>query len=522
MLHKITKLFHRRPTFSSSAMASSLCDIPLSSLEIVSHQRSRDLCVSTRLREALVEMRFKGIKMGCRDYDALITESMNQRSLRSGQRVHAHIIKTLYLPSIYLANRVIFMYVQCGRPDDARKMLDEMPVRTVVSWTTVISGFSRGPLFATSLELFSKMMQEGTLPNEFTLATSLAACADGGAGYTGRQLHAVALKQSLSAHVFVGSSLVDMYAKTGALAEAHQLFAEMPCQDIVSCTAIISGYAQQGMGKEAVFVFRQLLAEGMAPNSVTLAGVLSALAGLAAIDSGREVHGYAVRMALAPHPPMENTLIDMYGKSGSMLYARRVFDSMSQRTVSSWNAVISAHSRHGLAKEALSLFQSMVNQSVIPDQLTFLAVLSGCAHAGLVEEGVGLFHQAMGTYNCLPGMELYGCMVDLLGRAGKLEAALEIVKGMPVEPAPAVWGSLLGAARAHGDVRIAELAARMVLEADPGSSASYVGLGNVYAGEGRWRETIQVRKMMGRRRVPKEPGYSWNSSKAMSAHANKI
>lgn len=325
----------------------------------------------------------------------------------------------------------------------------------------------------------------------------------------GEQVHALSTKTGHKSQVFVGSSLLDMYAKSGKIHRARQVFEEMPQRDVVSCTAIVSGYAQLGLHRDALELFNRLLGEGMAPNSVTFAGVLTALSGLSALHGGRQVHGRVIRAELPFHAEMQNSLIDMYCKSGCLVYARRVFDGMPHRTAASWNTIIAGYGKHGLGREALAMFESMAEGGVNPDGLTFLAVLSGCGHGGMVNEGLDVFHRLMSTHNVSPAMEHYGCMVDLLGRAGLLERALEIIREMPFEPAPAIWASLLGASRARSNVPIAELAAQMIFKTDPGSSGSYVNLANVYAVEGRWEDTFRLRKMMAARRVPKEPGRSW-------------
>ena len=184
--------------------------------------------------------------------------------------------------------------------------------------------------------------------------------------------------------------------------------------------------------------------------------------------------------------------------------------------------MISGYSKHGMGKQALTTFELMIKSGVNPDDLTFLAVLSGCAHMGLVDEGIHLFRRVMGAYDCVPRMEHYGCVVNLLGRVGQLDSALEIVKEMPFDPGPEIWASVLGAARAHADLAVAELAAEELFKADPQSSASYVSLSNIYADDGRWGDNFRIRKMMDEKKVKKEPGWSWNLSNFKSTKSQKV
>lgn len=319
------------------------------------------------------------------------------------------------------------------------------------------------------------------------------------------------MKSGFEAHIFVGSSLLDMYAKAGKVHEARGIFECLPERDVVSCTAIISGYAQLGFDEEALELFRQLQREGMNSNYVTYASLLTAIAGLAALTHGRQVHCHILRRELPSYVVLQNSLIDMYSKCGRLSYSRRVFDVMLERTVISWNAMIVGYSKHGMGREVVDLFDLMRKENKVkPDSVTLLAVLSGCSHGGLEERGLKLFHEMVnGEDQVQAEIEHYGCVVDLLARSGQVEEAFQFIKNMPLEPTAAIWGSLLGACRVHSNVEIGDLVGRKLLEIEPVNAGNYVILSNLYASAGRWEDVRNLRELMKEKAVTKDPGRSW-------------
>lgn len=327
----------------------------------------------------------------------------------------------------------------------------------------------------------------------------------------GRQIHSLILKSNYEAHVYVGSSLLDMYAKDGKIREARTVFECLPERDVVSCTAIISGYAQLGLDEEALELFRRLQGEGMQSNYVTYASVLTALSGLAALDHGKQVHNHVLRSEIPSFVVLQNSLIDMYSKCGNLTYSRRIFDTMHERTVISWNAMLVGYSKHGEGREVLELFTLMREENKVkPDSVTILAVLSGCSHGGLEDRGLDIFYDmSIGKFGVEPEMEHYGCVVDLLGRAGRVQDAFEFIKKMPFEPTAAIWGSLLGACRVHSNVDIGEFVGHRLLEIEPRNAGNYVILSNLYALAGRWEDVRSLRDLMLKKAVMKEPGKSW-------------
>ncbi|CAJ2673152.1 unnamed protein product [Trifolium pratense] len=478
------------------------------------YSKSRTLTISTthiHLQQPLLQMALTGFNMKFQNYYELLNECVHKRAFREGQRVHAHMIKTRYFPPVFLRTRLIVFYTKCDSLGDARHVFDEMHERNVVSWTAMISAYSQRGYASQALNLFIQMIRSGTEPNEFTFATVLTSCTSSLGFILGRQIHSLIIKSNYEDHVFVGNSLLDMYAKDGKIREAQTVFECMPERDVVSCTAIISGYAQLGLDEEALELFRRLQGEGMQSNYVTYTCVITALSGLAALDLGKQMHNHVLRSEIPSFVVLQNSLIDMYSKCGNLTYSRRIFNTMYERTVMSWNAMLVGYSKHGEGREVLELFTLMRKENKVkPDSITILAVLSGCSHGGLEDRGLNIFQEmTSGNFGVLPKMEHYGCVVDLLGRSGRVEEAFEFIKKMPFEPTAAIWGSLLGACRVHSNVDIGEFAGHQLLEIEPGNAGNYVNLSNLYALAGRWEDVRSLRDLMLKKTVTKEPGRSW-------------
>ncbi|KAG7027763.1 putative pentatricopeptide repeat-containing protein, mitochondrial, partial [Cucurbita argyrosperma subsp. argyrosperma] len=454
----------------------------------------KTLCSNGQLNEALLQMAILGSEMKFEGYDTILNQCVSRRAIREGQRVHAHMIKTCYLPPVYLRTRLIVLYNKCDCLGDAREVFDEMPLRNVVSWTAMISAYSQRGFASQALNLFVAMLRSGCLGFEI-----------------GRQIHSIVIKRNYESHMFVGSSLLDMYAKSGRVHEAHGVFQSLPERDVVVCTAIISGYAQMGLDVEALKLFRQLQSEGMHSNYVTYASVLTALSGLAALNHGKQVHNHVLRSGQSLNVVLLNSLIDMYSKCGNVCYARRIFDHMSERTCISWNAMLVGYSKHGMGGEVLELFKLMREENKVkPDSITYLAVLSGCSHGQLEHKGLEIFYNmADGKDGIEPDIEHYGCVVDLLGRVGRIEEAFDFIRKMPYVPTAAIWGSLLGSCRVHSNVDIGIIVGQKLLEIEPENAGNYVILSNLYASAGKWEDMRNIRDLMQEKAVIKEPGRSW-------------
>ncbi|CAJ2673983.1 unnamed protein product [Trifolium pratense] len=310
----------------------------------------------------------------------------------------------------------------------------------------------------------------------------------------------------------VWNAMIAAYAKVGDVCNARKLFDSMPQmdKDVISWTTLISGYTQTHNPNEAIKLFRRMQLENVKPDEIAILAVLSACADLGALHLGEWIHNYIEKHKLNKIVPIYNSLIDMYAKSGNIHKALQLFENMKHKTIITWTTMITGLALHGLGKEAIHIFSCMEKEGRVKlTEVTFIAVLSACSHVGLVELGRDYFTSMRSRYGIEPKIEHYGCMIDLLGRAGHLQEAKELVLRMPFEPNAAIWGSLLAASTRCSDAELAEEALRHLTVLEPGHSGNYSLLSNTYASLGRWSESREARKVMRDAGVEKMPGVSF-------------
>ncbi|XP_077236603.1 tetratricopeptide repeat (TPR)-like superfamily protein [Tasmannia lanceolata] len=441
-------------------------------------------------------------------YNRLLNKCTQMGKLKEGKIVHAHFLNSKFKSDIFIQNTILNMYSKCGSLVDAHKTFDEMPVKDMVTWTALITGYSQNDRAEEALELFPRMLELGLKPNQFTFASLLKACGAAPGDEHGRQVHAFCVKYGCDLNVYVGSSLVDMYARCGAMKEANLAFDRMICKNEVSWNALIAGYARKGEGEDALKLFWKMQRADFKATHFTYSSVFSACAGIGALEQGKWVHAHLIKSGGKLVAFVGNTLLDMYAKSGSIEDARKIFSRLDKIDVVTWNSMLTGCAQHGLGKETLKIFEEMLRFGIKPNEITFLCVLTACSHGGLLNEGQYYF-ESMKKYKVEAKVEHYVTIVDLLGRAGLLDRAEWFIKEMPIEPNAAVWGALLGACRMHGNMELGRFAAERVFELDPHDSGPHVLLSNIYASAGRWSDAARVRKMMKDSGVKKEPACSW-------------
>jgi pentatricopeptide repeat protein len=380
----------------------------------------------------------------------------------------------------------------------------------IFPWNLRLARYVKAGLHHKALDLFAQMQQEGLIPDSFTFVQLLNACASLRALESGRQIHAQIIQSGCECNVFVESGLIDMYAKCGSLADARKVFNKMDARDVVSYNAMILAHVKSGQAQEALELFQRMQCEeGAEPDRATFLAVLNACASVASLNEGRCVQEQIIQNGLGSDVFVANSLIDMYSKCGVIDDAQKVFNKMTTRDVVAWNTMLGGYAMHGLAKEALELLERMCEEGVEVDNVTLVALLSACSHLGLVDEGMH-YYESMGlVYGVSSTVEHYACMVDLLGRAGHLDGAEDLIKTMPFEPNVAVWKALLGACRVCGNVEMGERIAKEVIDLDPGNSAGYVLLSNIYAAAGKWDISADIQCQRLERGVKKEPGRTW-------------
>ncbi|CAM6034879.1 unnamed protein product [Sphagnum compactum] len=467
----------------------------------------------------LHKMEEQGIPVVHSTYAKLLRRCSEMRDLVEGKQVYSHMVQRGLQPNIFIGNVLLDMFVNSSASvEDAREVFDNKLVeKDVVSWSTMITGYAKHGHGKEAFELFCCMLQqEGVKPNTITYMSVLKACSSiiPNGLECGEHVHAHIIESGFEPDVRVWTSLISMYTRCGRTLEwgrevhAHIVNSGLKW-DVCVGTALISMYAKCGASEDAFKVYRELQQEGVGLNRVTYICILKACANLTALAEGRQLNLNIIEAGLGADIWIQNALIDMYAKCGSLVDARKVFDTMPQRDVVSWTVMIDALSQHGCGEEALELFGQMEEEGVQPDAITFIGVLSACSHAGLVNEGLRYFSSMFQDHGIMPTSTHYGCMVDLLGRAGRLREAEECIKKMPNEANPSIWAALLGACRVYCNVKLAESAAAHWLKLEPKNAAVYVLLSHVYAAAGMWDSIVEIRKLMEERGVQKEPGRCW-------------
>ncbi|CAN5962314.1 unnamed protein product [Sphagnum jensenii] len=423
---------------------------------------------------------FKGVLNACASLMALeegrsVHQQMIQFALEEGRRAHERIIQSRCESDVFVRSSLVDMYAKCGSMEDACRVFNTMPSHDVVSWNALLGGFAMHGQGQKALELFRQMQQEGVQPDPVTFVAVLNACASVSALEEGRCAHEQIIRSGCESVVFVrnafvGSSLVDMYAKCGSMEDAWRVFCKMPSQDVVTWTAMILGYVRCGQGEKALELYKRMQQEDAFVGS---------------------------------------SLVDMYAKCGSMEDAWSVFNKMPSRDAVTWTAMIMGHVNCGQGQKALDLFHQMQEEGVHPDDITFVCLLSACSHAGFVDEGLRFYALMTTVYRIPAKLEHYTCMVDLLGRAGHLQEAENMIQGMPCKPNAAIWTALLSACRIHGNVEMGERMAKRVLELEPKNAAGFVLLSNLYAATGNLEPSENVERQRKERDAKKQPGRTW-------------
>ncbi|KAG5535856.1 hypothetical protein RHGRI_023579 [Rhododendron griersonianum] len=470
------------------------------------------------------------------------------------KRVHAQIIRHGLHQSSFLLAKLIRTLTKLNAPMDPYPRLAFQQVKqpNPFLWTSLIRGYSFQRPLNESILLYNSMRRVGTGPVSFTFTALLKACAATLDADLGRQIHGQTITiGGFASDLYVGNTMIDMYVKCGFLDCGRKVFDEMPDRDVISWTSLIVGYARRGdmdlagglfdelplkdmvawtamvtgfaqnaRPREALCFFDRMQDAGIETDEVTLIGVISACAQLGATKYANWVRHVAEKSGYGPtnNVVIGSALVDMYSKCGSVDEAFKVFDNMRERNVFSYSSMIVGFAMHGRANAAVQLFHEMVKTDIRPNGVTFIGVLTACSHVGMVEHGRHWFATMEKSYGVTPTADHYACMVDLLGRGGCLEEALELVRTMPMDPHGGVWGALLGACRIHANPDVAEIAAVHLFELEPNGIGNYILLSNIYASARRWDDVARVRKLMREKGLKKNPGSSWVEGKKGEIH----
>nr|CAD1842099.1 unnamed protein product [Ananas comosus var. bracteatus] len=432
-----------------------------------------------------------------------------------GEMIHGCVVKVGLDSDDFIGSGMIDLYAKNGVLHEAIKFFKAMPSPNVVVFNAMIAGFSRletkigSGLSKEALLLFSVMQRRGMRPSKFTFSSVIRACSLVNGFEFGKQIQGQLFKYNFQSDEYIGSALIDLYSNSGSIEEGLRCFHSVPEQDIVTWTSMISGCVQNEQFEKALSLFHELLCKGRKPDLFTLSSVMSACANLTVARTGEQIQCFATKAGFDQFTIIGNSRIYMYARAGDVDAATKTFSEMESRDAISWSAVISSHAQHGCARDALMLFEEMEDRRVAPNEITFLAVLTACSHGGLVDEGFRYFESMKIDYNLGPSVKHCSCIVDLLGRAGRLADAEDFILDTGFDTDPVIWRSLLASCRVHGDIERGRRVAERVMELEPTASSSYVLLYNMYLDTGKLSLAMKTRDLMKERGVKKEPGLSW-------------
>ncbi|EFJ26278.1 hypothetical protein SELMODRAFT_98472 [Selaginella moellendorffii] len=457
--------------------------------------------------------------------------------LADGKAIHARIVSS-NMESDFVGSALINMYARCGDVSSARQAFEKIQNKHVVCWTSLMTAYVQTGHYREALDLYGRMDHEGVHADGVTYVTALGACASLGALKEGKAIHlrvsecgfqslvvhtalltmyakcgeldaARAVFNRLASNVAVQNALVTMYAKCGSLELAKSAFEASGRKDLVSWNAMIGAYAQHGLGREALDLYQTMTSQGVLPDEVTIASSLSACAISGSLQLGREIHSRVLKnQSFQSSLMVQTALVNMYGRCGRLETARSMFEDMGQRDVLSWTAMTSVYAQQGHADQVLDLYLEMVLHGIRPNEITFTSILVGCSHAGLLARGVECFLEMQSEHEVVPIREHFLCMVDLLGRSGRLRDAEALVESMPYQPDSVAWLTVLGSCKTHSDADTAKRAARRVKELDPENTSLYSLLSSIFTAAGLPQEALEVQLSMKEMGLKKPPGQS--------------
>ncbi|XP_022861812.1 pentatricopeptide repeat-containing protein At5g19020, mitochondrial [Olea europaea var. sylvestris] len=518
------------------------------------------------------KMRHSGVVPNEVTMASIITSFVHFDGIQNVKVLHSLVLKLGLYVFVLVSTNLVHLYCASSQLEDARMVFNEMPEKNVVSWNVMLNGYAKEGLVDSARELFERfvgrdviswgtmidgyvqvgrlsealrvyrdMVCNGLGPNDVMIVGIISACAHANASVEGLQFHGVAVKIGFDCYDFTQATIIHFYAacqeinlallqfeqgskdhmacwnaliagliRNEMVDEARRLFNEMPERDIFSWSSMISGYSQNEQPNLALELFHEMVANRIKPNEITMVSVLSAVATLGILKEGIWAHEFIHNNSIPMNDNLSAAIIDMYAKCGKINAALEMFYQIREKAkdVSPWNAIICGLAMHGHAELSLRIFSDLRRLNIKPNSITFIGVLSACCHAGLVEAGEMHFKSIKSIYNVEPNIKHYGCMLDLLGRAGRLEEAEELVKNMPMKADVVIWGTLLAACRMHGNMDIGERAADNLARVEPSHGPSRVLLSNIYADAGRWGDAFSTRRAMQIEKLSRSPGYS--------------
>ncbi|KAK4362331.1 hypothetical protein RND71_017572 [Anisodus tanguticus] len=429
--------------------------------------------------------------------DQLIVKELHGYSLRNGLEYHE-----------LLTNAFTAAYAKCGLLRYSELIFYGMVNKTVSSWNALISGYAQNENPSKAFTLSTEMMDSGLLPDWFTIGSLLFVCSNLKLLRHGTQIHCFVLRNGRETDMSTRISLVSFYMNCGKPELAQLLFDIIEDRNIVSWNVMIAGFLQNALPDKALCLFRDMVSCRFQPDKISLTSVLGACSTLADVRVGKEVHCFALKTYLIQDTFVHCSIIDMYAKSGFIGMSKYVFDQIPLKDIASWTAMITGYAVHGFGMEAIKLFKEMQKSGFKPTSLTYVSILMACNHAGLIEEGRQYVREMQILHGLKPELEHYACVIDMLGRAGQFDDALNVMAEMPMQPDTQIWSSLLSSCMVHVQLNLGKKCAEKLLELEPNRAENYVLVSNFFARCGDWDSVRQLRQKMKEFGLQKEIGYS--------------
>lgn len=436
-------------------------------------------------------------------YVCILKACSNMGALEQGKLIHNLILQSRFLSNVFVGNSLIDMYAKCGSLQDARVLFDKLQNRDIVTWNAMIAGYSQHGYSKEALQLYQQMKQEGFEPNQVTFICILKACRT--ALHKCKEIHVCIIESGFELEVFVASTLIDMYGKSERIDDARVILNRLPKRNVVTWNALIGGYAEHGLGQMALHLFQQMEHEGIEPDRVTFVCILEACSSIAAFERGKIIHNLIIENGFESEICVSSALIDMYSKCGSLEDACLLFDRLPRLDVVTWSSMITGCALSSNYRMASQLFEKMQLASLKPNDVTFVSLLSACSHAGLVDQGFLHFKSMREEHSILPTLQHYDCMVELLGHAGFLKEAVDLLDSIPFQCNVVGWTSLLGACRKGGMVSLGRQCFDQILKLDLRCSPAYAIMASIYANAGMQEDVEKVEQLKKSANVWKKP-----------------
>ncbi|CAI0543789.1 unnamed protein product [Linum tenue] len=426
--------------------------------------------------------------------------------LKEGKLLHSVAIKTGQEVDEFVASCLVDMYSKCGMTGYALQVFKRIKDPDLVTWSAMISGLDQQGCSHDAAELYKAMVLAGVRPNQYIFSSLVSAATN---VHFGRQVHTHIIKNCNDSNDFVRTALIDMYAKGRCIEDAVAVFNRLVDRDLFTWTTMIDGYAKTNQPEMALKHFVDMQSEGVKPNEFTIASCLNACSHMATLEGGQQLHSMVVKAGHTGDIIVATAITDMYGKCGCLEDAEANFKYMVLRDAVSWNTIIAVYAYHSQGENALQAYRMMIEKGFLPDEATFLSILSVCSNMGLVEEGKKHFESMSKVYGITPTLEHYACVVNILSRAGQFDEVEAFIKEQKLSTHALIWETVLGACKLHGNLDLGETAARKLFELQPKEDSAYIFLSNIFASKGRWDDVQKIRVLMSEEGIKKEPGCSW-------------